>query len=155
MMTFGKIPAYQGTEKYDLGLSDDKRALTLTFSDFIAHAGGSGAKVPVASRLLNFVAPLEGDDKRVEIEIGINAGLLIQNGATATLVCSVNGQTATADFTGESEQSVVHKLKFSTDKPSECRLSVLLLVGQDSKSADSEGFLNVLTIDAEILPRPK
>ena len=154
MMTFGKIPAYQGTEKYDLAVSPDQRALTLTFSDFVARTG-SGSSVPVASRLFNFVAPLEGDEKRVEIEVGISAGLVLQKGATATIVASVNGQTATADFTGEADDSPVHKLKFVSEKPTECRLSVLLLAGRDSKIPDSEVFLNVLAIDAEILPRPK
>jgi hypothetical protein len=154
MMTFGKIPTYQGTEKFELGVSDDKRALTLTFSDFVARVGG-GATVPVASRLFNFVAPLEGDDKRAEIEFSISAGLLTLDGASATIVCSVNGQTKSADFPAKSEQTVTHTLKFVADKPSECRLSVLLLAGRDSKNANSEAFLNVLSIDAEILPRPK
>lgn len=153
MTTFGKIPAYQGTEKLELGVSPDKRALTLTFGDFKAHVGGEGAKVPVASRLLNFVVPLEGDGKHVEIEFTVQGTQVLEEGATATLVCSVNGQTMTADFAPESDLSIERVLKFAADGPSECRLSILLLVGRDSGKADREGELGVMSVDAEILPR--
>jgi len=150
MTTFGKVPSYQGTEKYELNISPDKRALTLTFSDLVAHVGGKGGSVPVVSRLFNFVVPLEGDEDHAEIEFNVGGTLALEKGATATLVCSVNGQTVATDFTPESDLSVLQVLTFKTDRPSECRLSILLLVGHD---AGTEGHLGVMSIDAEVLPR--
>jgi hypothetical protein len=54
-----------------------------------------------------------------------------------------------------SDQSFVQKLKFAAETPSECRLLVFLLVGRDSRNANAEAFLNVNSIDAEILPRAR
>src|SRR5258706_16419094 len=66
MFTFGQIPTYQSDERFELGVSDDKRALTLTFSDLQATVGGSKSPVPMSTRVFSLVLPLEGDEKRVE-----------------------------------------------------------------------------------------
>jgi len=155
MFTFGQIPTYQSNEKFELDVSDDNRALTLTFSDLHATVGGGKSPASMSTRVFSLVLPLEGDEKRVEIEFIVQGFTLAPDGATATMVCSVNGQTTVADFPGRSDQSFVQKLKFAAEPPSECRLYVLLLVGRDSRNANAEAFLNVTSIDAEILPRPQ
>jgi hypothetical protein len=153
MFTFGQIPTYQSDKKFDLGVSPDKRALTLTFSDFKATVGGGKSPAPMSTSVFSLVLPLEGDEKRVEIEFIVQGFILALEGATATMVCSVNGQTTVADFPGGSDQSFEQTLRFSAETPSECRLYVFLLVGRDSRNANAEAHLNVATIDAEILPR--
>ncbi len=153
MTTFGKVPAYQGTEKYELDISPDRRALTLTFSDFVAQIRGKAGAVPVVSRLFNFALPLEGKEDHAEIEFTFQGTQFLEKGTTATLVCSVNGQTIAADFAPDMDLSVQRVLKFSTDNPSDCRLSILLLVGRDGESPDVEGQLGVMAVDAELLPR--
>ena len=153
MFIFGQIPTYQSDEKYGLGVSDDRRALTLTFSDLQATFGGGKSPAPMATRVFSLVLPLEGDEKRVEIEFTVQGFILTPEGATATMVCSVNGQTTVADFPERSEQSFVHTLKFEAQTPSECRLYVFLLVGRDSRNAYADAYLNVASIDAEFLPR--
>jgi hypothetical protein len=155
MLTFGPIAAYQSGIKFDSGVSDDKRAITLTFSDFQATVGGSKSKETTATRVFTFTVPLQGDDKRAEIEFLTSAGVATLQGATATLISSVNGQTIVNDFPANTDQSFEQTLKFSADRPSECRLCVILLISRDSKNADAEAFLNALSIDIEILPRPK
>jgi hypothetical protein len=155
MFTFGQIPTYQSDGRFELGVSDDKRALTLAFSDLLITAGGSKSSAPLSTRVFSFVLPLEGDEKRVEIEFVVQGFILALEGATATLVCSVNGQTTVADFPGRSEQSFVQKLQFAAEAPSEFRLCVFLLLGRDSRNANAEAHLNVTSIDAEILPRPQ
>jgi hypothetical protein len=153
MFTFGQIPTYQSDDKFELGVSDDKRALTLTFSDLQVTVGGSKSPAPASTRVFCVVVPLEGDDKSVEIEFTASAFIKTLEGATATLVSSVNGQTTVADFPANSDQSFEQRLKFTAQSPSECRLCVFLLVGRDSKNSNAEAFLNVPSIDAEILPR--
>src|SRR5262245_13776765 len=155
MFTFGQIPTYQSDENFELAVSDDKRALTLTFSDLKATVGGGKSPASMSTRMFSLVLPLEGDEKRVEIEFIVQGFTLALEGASATMVCSVNGQTTVADFPGKSDQSFVQKLKFAAESPSECRLCVFLLVGRDSRNANAEAFLNVTSIDAEILPRPQ
>jgi hypothetical protein len=39
MFTFGQTPTFQSDEKFELDVSDDGEAWTLTFSDFVARAG--------------------------------------------------------------------------------------------------------------------
>ncbi|HEX7277345.1 MAG TPA: hypothetical protein VF244_08220 [Acidimicrobiales bacterium] len=65
MLTFGEIPPYQYGVKFDPALSDDKLALTLTFSDFEATVKEGGPLV--ATRKFSLVLPIEGDGGRAEI----------------------------------------------------------------------------------------
>src|SRR5262245_33797084 len=155
MFIFGQTPTYQSDEKFELDVSDDKRALTLTFSDLQATVGGGKSPLPMSTRLFSLVLPLSGDDKRVEIEFIVQGFLLTPPGTTASMVCSVNGQTTVVDSPASSEQSFVQKLKFAAATPSECRLCIFLVVGRDSRNASAEAYLNVNSIDAEILPRPQ
>jgi hypothetical protein len=136
-------------------VSDDKRALTLTFSDLQVTVGGSTSQVPTSTRVFSLLVPLEGDDEKVEIEFIITAGILTRQGATATIISSVNGQTTVADFPANSDQSLDQQLKFVAQAPSECRLCVVLLVGRDTKNSNAEAFMNVIAINAEMLPRPQ
>jgi hypothetical protein len=153
MFTFGRTPTYQTDEELDLALSDDRRALTLRFSEFEVSVGGGSS--PTSTRAFCLVLPLEGgDDETTEIEfIVTNALVVTTEGATATMVLSVNGQTLVADFPANSDQSVEQRLKFTAPSPSECRLCIFLLVGRDSKDPSAEAFLSAPVIDAEILPR--
>jgi hypothetical protein len=153
MVTFGQVPTQQGGEKYELAVSGDKRALTLTFSDFQATVGNGKSPAPVCTRMFSLVLPLQGDDKRVEIEFIVQGYNLTTEGTTATMICSVNGQTTVADFPGKADQSFQQKLKFAAETPSDCRLCVVLLIGRDSKNAGAAAYLNVTAIDAEFLPR--
>jgi len=155
MFIFGQMPAYRSDKKFELDVSDDKRALTLTFSDLQTTVGGGKSPAPMSTGMFSLVLPLEGDERRVEIEFIVQGFALAPEGATATMVCSVNGQTTVADFPGSSDQSFVQKLKFTAETPSECRLNVFLLVGRDSRNANAEASLNVNSIDAEIMPRPR
>jgi hypothetical protein len=155
MLTFGEVKPYQSEVAFESNLSDDKRALTFTFSDFVATVGGK--KTPGSSTIRTFsvLLPLDGDDTTAEIEFISQGGVKTFEGATATIISSVNGRTVAQDFPAGSDESVQQRLSFAGAKPPECRLSIILLAGRDSKNENAEAFLNVLSIDVEILPRPK
>lgn len=155
MLTFGKIPAKQHDVQYGLGVSTDNRAVTFTFSDLLVQVQCGKSPATTATRLATLVLPLDGDEERAEIEFIVQGHVLTLEGATATVVCSVNGQTTVTDVPGAKEESFVQKLTFAAKKPSECRLSIALLLGRDSENADAEAHLNVTSIDVEILPRPQ
>ena len=155
MLRFGKIPASQGDEKCELAVSPDGRALTITFSGFQVKLGGCKSPTSTAARVFSYVLPLEGDAERAEVEFTVQGYVLATEGATAAAVCSVNGQSVVADFPRPADQSILQKLTFAAEKPSECRLCAVLVAGRDSRNADAEVFLNVTAIDAEILPRPR
>jgi hypothetical protein len=152
MLAFGQ--PYQSKDKFEFGVSDDKRAFTLTFSDFQLNLEGGKSATPIASRVFTIVVPVEGDEKWAEIAFGVNAFALTAEGATATIAISVNGRTTVADFSGNSEESIVQQLEFNGEKPSECRLCVFLLAGLDSKNPNGAASLSVSSIDGEFLPRP-
>ncbi len=154
MLTFGGVSTYQDDAGADLGVSDDKRAFTLTFSDLqVSLDAGKGA-APIASRVFSFIMPIEGDEKNAEIEFNASAFVITEGGGTATIVLGVNGQSTVADFPTSTSQSVAPKLTFSGATPSECRLSVFLLAGQDPRISEAAVGVTVQSIDAEILPRP-
>ena len=163
---FTQTPTFQSDEKFEprptlpvteLDVSDDGRALTLTFSAFEVTIGGANSPAPTATRTFFLFMPLEGDDNEtVEIEFTAQGSVLTTEGATATMVLSVNGQTTVADFPANSEESYLQSLKYTAPSPpSECRLSVFLLVGRDSTNSDAEAFINTLSIDANIPRAPE
>lgn len=154
MFTFGKTPTYQSDGNFILNISNDGRALTATFSDLVVTVGGSKSPTPISTHVFHLVLPIEGDGEQIEIEFAIQGFALTLEGTTASIVSSVNGQTTVTDFLTNSEQSFTHQLKFAAPSASECRLSVFLLAGRD-KNSNAEASLNVLSIDAEFLPRPQ
>ena len=152
MLTFGQ-PTFQSDENFVIDISPDKRALTLNFSsEGFEVSVGPSSPAPIATRAFFLVLPLEGlegGNERVEIEFTCSTLAITTEGATATLVLSVNDQTLVANFPENSDQSVVPKLEFTASSASECRISVLLLVGRDSKNPNSDAFLSSSTIDAQ------
>jgi hypothetical protein len=155
MNTFGPIPGKQGDAQYTLEVSADQRALAFAFSDLEIKVGGGKSPATTATRVASFVLPLEGEEERVEMEFIIQGYIATIEAATATVVCSVNGQTTLTDVPGPMSDSFVQKLTFAAKKPSACRLCIFLLLGRDSKNPNAEGILTVSTIDAELLPRPR
>jgi hypothetical protein len=153
MFKFGKTPSYQSDQNFNLAIADDQKTLTVTFSDFKVTIGGSHSSAPISTDLFSLVLPLEGDGEPVEIEFAIQGFVLTLEGATVSVMLSVNGQSTITDFPANSEQSFLHRLKFTASSASECRLSILLLVGRDSKDCNAEAFLNLTAVDAEVLPR--
>jgi hypothetical protein len=153
MFGFGQTPTFQSDEPFNFDVSEDKRALTMTFSELGVYVGDSQSPAPTSTHTFFLVLPLEGYDESAEIEFAVSAFVLTTEGATATLLFSVNGQTTVADFPENSEQSFTPSLKITGPSPSECRLCVFLLVGRDSKDPNPAASLNVLAIDANIPER--
>jgi hypothetical protein len=154
MFTFGQIATDQSDVNADLVVSDDRRALTVSFSGFEVTADTGKSPTALSTRLFSLVIPVEGYDNRLEIEFGVSAFVATSAGGTASLVVNVNGQTTVADFPTADEKDFVQPLKLTADSATECRLLVLLVAGRGSKDASAAALLSVPTIDAEILPRP-
>ena len=155
MFGFEKAPSHTSDVGFGLDVSPDKQAFTLTFGNLQAAVRSGGALPPMATRLFELALPLEDGGTGVEIAFTIQGFVLTPEGATGTMVFSVNGQSVVADFPGKSDQSFQQQLKFAADTPSECRLCVFLVAGRDSKKPDVEAYLNVTAIDATIQPRKK
>jgi hypothetical protein len=150
--TFGDIPFERGDVPVEIELSDDRRALTMRFSEGASVEAGAGSPA-IGMRSFSQVLPVMGEG-RAEIEFTMQAGIVLGPGTTATMLLSVNGQSDVTDFTTDPDQTAVQKLTFVAEQPTECRLLALLVVGRDSQSDRGDAILNFVTLDAEILPRP-
>jgi hypothetical protein len=154
MLGFGQAPTHKSDVQFNLAVSPDKQTFTLTFDNLQACVPPGKSSAPMATRLFYLALPLEDGGTGVEIAFSVQGYVVTRKGATGTMVFSVNGQTAVADFPGTSDTSFLQQLKFAADTPSECRLCVFLLVGQDENS-DAQPYLNVNAIDAAIQPPKK
>lgn len=154
MFTFGPIPTYQGEVKFEPSLSDDKRALTLTFSEGATiEVGNSPTSAPLAARTFDLILPLEGDGGRAEIEFNLDVGVFLNEGTTATVMLSVNGQSAITDFLVDPDGGFLQRVNFAAYAPSECRVFALILIGKDSQNLATGGVVTFSNLNAEILPR--
>lgn len=149
MFTFGEIPSSGEEVPFEGSLSSDRRALTLTFST------GASAELDerpgaLATRAFAVVLPLEGAGGRAKIEFALSAGVVLTEKSTATVVLTVNGQTAVADFVSDPHQIVVLPLTFVAVDPSECRVFAELVAGRDSQQPNAAAHLNFIALDAEI-----
>ena len=151
MFTFAPIPPYQPGGEVSADVSDDRRAITLSLPDFQVKTEAGGSPV-METRVFTLTLPVAGDGLLLEAEFTVDGFALTEPGATATLVISVNGQSTIIDFPGGTDRSFVQIVKLATEKPAECRLCVMLLLSRASDIAANAGFINVPTINVEMLP---
>lgn len=155
MITFGRTLGFQSSDEIDFAVSDDGRAFTVNFVGAGFQLDTAQSQEPIATRQFSLAVPIEGDDEHVEIEFSAGTNATLTEGGTAIALLSVNGQSAvTALAAEETDQAFQTTLTFSAPRPKECRLTFMLLGGRDSQNPNSEALAQILSIDAEILPRP-
>jgi hypothetical protein len=151
MFAFATTHTYASEGNFDLGFSDDKKAFTLNFkASFEAVADSGQSPAPIATRTFCIVLPLEDDSQGGEIAFRISGFATTRPASSASLILSVNGQTAVADFAAGIEESFVHELRFKAMSATECRLCVFLVAGRESGNDQAAAFLNAAAIDAEV-----
>lgn len=152
-VTFGSKPTYQeGAEGTEFAVSRDGKAFTLTFSDFQIAVDAGKLPAPVATRAFIFVVPLAGGEKGVEIPFRLDGFAGTTEGANATVMLIVNGQSAIVHFPPNTNRGFVHTVTFKADAASECRVTVLFLAERDGKHPDAGATLTASSIDAETAP---
>lgn len=151
MFTFAPIPPYQPGGEFTADVSEDRRAITLSLPDFQAKTE-AGSSAIMQTQIFTLILPVTGDGALLEVEFTVDGFALTDPGATATLVINVNGQSSITDFPGGTDRSFVEIVKLTTEKPAECRLCVMLLLSRASDIAANAGFINVPTINVEMLP---
>jgi hypothetical protein len=154
MTGFGKVPTYKSELGSTFIVAEDKQSFAMLFDNFELEAPPAKSLALTATRLLQLAIPLEVTTG-VEIGFYIEGHVATEEGATATLVFSVNGQSIVADFPGNSDTDYVQELKLKAATASECRLGVLLMIGRDSKTPNWQGYINATSIGATIQPSTK
>lgn len=166
-VTFGEKPTFQSDDKFEYGLSPDKKAFTLTFSNLeVGIDGGklpdqvakrmrsAAVKAPVVTRVFSIVIPVN-DGKPIKTSFFANGYVLTEEGAHGTLLFSVNGQNTLVRFGPKSDRSFLQKLDFKAASASDIRMTVFLLAERDGKYPGASAYLNVSAIDTDLAAAKK
>lgn len=157
MFAFEQSPSYHSDVGFDIDVSPDKRVFTMTFGNFQVAIPPGKSSAPMATRLFCVALPIAAEAKGVgggvEIAFVVSGSVATLDGATGSMIFSVNGQTTVVDFPARSDRTFEHEFTFKAPAASECRLSIVLLSGRDFKDSNAEAYLNVTSINAEFLPR--
>ena len=148
--TFGG-PTFNSDVGVDIGISDDKKAFTATFSGLGTRRSRCQPRTgspPIVTRVFSFALPLSGADPGMEIPFFVSGFVASEEGANGHLLFSVNDQSMVVDFPKNSDNDFVQQFNYKVGSASELRISVFLLADRDSKSGAAVN-LNVLAIDTD------
>jgi hypothetical protein len=149
---FGSGATGSGDDGFDLSISDDGQAFTLTFAEIQAEVGGGKSPDMVAARVFSAVLPVDGGDNGVDISFTTQGFAIATEGANAYAVLSVNGQTSVQHFPAGTDQSFMQQLSFKGGPTSQCHLAVVAVVQRDPAHPDAAATLRPSSVDAEIQP---
>jgi hypothetical protein len=155
MLGFGQAPTHKSDIQITPSVSSNKQSFVLIFEGLQVDVPPGKSLTPMPTRLLQLAFPLKDGSTGVEIRFAVEGHVFTEEGVTGTLVFSVNGQSIVADFPANLDKDYVQELKSKAPTASECRISVLLLAGRDSKNSDSGGYLNATSLTATIQPSTK
>ena len=150
---FGSGSTGSGDEGFDLAISDDGLAFTLTFAEIQAEIGGGEAQDPIAARVFSAVVPLEDAADGVDISFTTQGFAFTTEGASAAAVLSVNGQASVQHFPAGTDDSFQQQLRFTSGPTSQCHLAVVAVVQRDPADPEAQATLRPSSVDAEIQPR--
>jgi hypothetical protein len=146
---FGTTPIFSSEDPFELAVSPDGLAFTITFSDFEAHVD-SGSPAPIAMRVKSFVLPIEGSGDGVTVAVRTSGFAFVTDGAAGSAVVVVNGNVGAERAAPGADNSFVHEVVAEGIDTAECRISVILVAERDFGNPDAVAHLSVPSIDAEI-----
>jgi hypothetical protein len=149
---FGAGSTGSGDDGFDLSISDDGQAFTLSFAEIQADVDAGKSPDLVAARVFSAVVPVDGGNNGVGIAFTTQGFAFATEGANAYAVLSVNGQTSVQHFSAGTDQSFVQQLSFKGGLTSQCHLAVVAVVQRDPAYPDAAATLRPSSVDAEIQP---
>ena len=150
--TFGSGWSGSGDNGFDLAISGDGQAFTLTFAEIEADLDGGKSPDLFAARVFSAVLPVDGDGGDVDIAFTAQGFAFATKGANAYAVLSVNGQTNVLPFSGDTDENFVQQLSITSGPASLCHLVMVAVVQRDPAYPDAAATLRPSSIDAEIQP---
>ena len=148
---FGSGWTGRGDNGFDLAVSGDGQAITLTFAEIEADVDAGKSPELFAARVFSAVLPIDGDGA-VDIAFRAQGFAAASKGATAYAVLSVNGQSTVLQFSGDTDESFLQQLIVANGPASPCHLVVVAVVERDPAYPDAAATLRPSTVDAEIQP---
>ncbi len=151
---FVSTPTYASDDGFDISVSPDGQAFTIRFSDIEAVVGAAGTTpTPIDTRTFSLILPVKGGDDGVDISFWVSGYAFVNEGASAYVAFSVNGDSRFERLRPGADNDFVYTLKLQGARVSECRLSVFLYAERTSNDPGGAAHLTVSTIDAEITPQ--
>lgn len=147
---FGSEWTGDGDSGFDIAVSGDGQAFTLTFAEIQADVDGGKSPDLTAARVFSAVLPVHGDGNDATISFTAQGYAFASEGADAYAVLSVNGQTSVQHFAAGTDQSFEQQLVVKGVPTSQCHLAVVAVVQRDPARADAGATLRPSSVDAEI-----
>jgi len=151
-VTFGDKPSFQSADNFDYGLSDDKKAFTITFKTaFEATVGkvqnATATEAPVGTNVFTVVLPLSG--KKIDTTFIVTAFASAEEGAGGALLLVANDKSTLMRFPPGEGKEVLVKLRYRAKAASEVRLTLFLLAERDAAHPKATALVHVTTIDTD------
>ena len=151
-VTFGYKPSFSTEGIFDYGLSDDKKAFTITFNGLGASVGNTKAPTPppVDARAFSIVIPMAGGGP-VSTVVTTTGFAMATEGANGTLVFTINGDARIFPVGPGFDGEILHSFDLEASGLSEMRISLQLLVERDSAFPDAAATLTINAIDTDLV----
>jgi hypothetical protein len=147
---FGPGSTGSGDNGFDLSISDDGQAFTLSFAEIQVDVDAGKSTDLIAARVFSAVVPVDGGDNGVDIAFTTQGFAFATEGARAYSLLSVNGQITVQSFSADTDQNFVQQLSFKGGPTSQCHLAVVAVVERDPAFPDAAATLRPSSVDAEI-----
>jgi hypothetical protein len=146
---FGKVTTTPSNDTVETGVSDDRRALTTTFSDREVEVGDGGSKNCDATLSFAMTLSLTDGAEGETLRLHVQGYAFVQGSARAQLTLKANGRVRVKDFPAGSNDSYLQTLQLPAIPATTYQLSGVVELHQDPDTGGA-AYVNVLSIDAEI-----
>ena len=129
-------------------MSDDRRALTTTFSDFEVITDPASAE-PSATKSFSMTLPLTDGANGDVLGFHVSGWSITNAGATARMTLRGGGKVKVKDFPTGSDVEIVESLWLPATPGTTYQLSVVIEIHKDA-AGGGDGFINASNIEIGI-----
>jgi hypothetical protein len=146
-MRFGKVTT--AGQPNDTAISDDRRALTTTFSDFEVTMDATSAQ-PVVTKTFSMTLPLTDGAKEETLRVHATGFTILEEGAKARVTLKGGGRQLIKGFAaGAEKEEYVQSLELRARPGVTYQLSFAIEINRGADTAGN-GLLNMTSIEMEI-----
>lgn len=143
---FGPVSTTPSDDTLDVSTSDDRRALSATFSALEVTVGDPDA-TDVTTRSFALTVPLTKGVKGNTLKVFAQGYVVTEEeGATARLTLRGNGRTTVENFPAGWDDSFVHVMELPATPGTTYRLTAVIEIHQN-RGTDGQGYANIASIE--------
>jgi hypothetical protein len=143
---FGPVSTTPSDDTLDVSTSDDRRALSATFSALEVTVGDPDA-TDVTTRSFAMTVPLTKGVKGNTLKVFAQGYVVTEKeGATARLTLRGNGRTTVENFPAGWDDSFLHVMELPATPGTTYRLTAVIEIHQN-RGTDGQGYANIASIE--------